>query len=55
MSVDIDDVHIVDALLAGSGWHLHITPSTESTTEDVWQVGYLSLSKLAKRVSSLEA
>ena len=55
MSVDIDDVHIVDTLLAGSGWHLHITPSTESTTEDVWQVGYLSLSKLAKRVSSLEA
>ena len=55
MSVDIDDVHIVDALLAGSGWHLHITPSAESTAEDVWQVGYLSLSKLAKRVSSLEA
>ena len=55
MSVDIDDVHIVDALLAGSGWHLHITPSTESSAEDVWQVGYLSLSKLAKRVSSLEA
>ena len=55
MSVDIDDVHIVDALLAGSGWHLHITPSAESTAEDVWQVGYLSLSKLVKRVSSLEA
>ena len=55
MSVDIDDVHIVDALLADSGWHLHITPSTESSAEDVWQVGYLSLSKLAKRVSSLEA
>ena len=55
MSVDIDDVHIVDALLAGSGWHLHITPSAESAAEDVWQVGYLSLSKLAKRVSSLEA
>ena len=55
MSLDIDDVHIVDALLAGSGWHLHITPSAESTTEDVWQVGYLSLSKLAKGISSLEA
>ena len=55
MSVDIDDVHIVDALLAGSGWHLHITPSAESAAEDVWQVGYLSLSKLVKRVSSLEA
>ena len=55
MNVDIDDVHIVDALLAGSGWHLHITPSAESTAEDVWQVGYLSLSKLVKRVSSLEA
>ena len=55
MSVDIDDVHIVDALLAGSGWHLHITPSAESTAEDVWQVGYLSLSKLAKRAASLEA
>ena len=55
MNVDIDDVHIVDDLISHAGWHLHISPASQTATEDVWQVGYLSLSKLAKRVSSLEA
>ena len=55
MNVDIDDVHIVDDLISHAGWHLHISPAAQAATEDVWQVGYLSLSKLAKRVSSLEA
>ena len=56
MSVDIDDVHIVDDLLAGTAWQLHISANDDTTAaDDVWQVGYLSLSKLAKRISSLEA
>ena len=55
MNVDIDDVHIVDDLISHAGWHLHISPAAQAATEDVWQVGYLSLSKLVKRVSSLEA
>ncbi|UOO90116.1 DUF1543 domain-containing protein [Vitreoscilla massiliensis] len=55
MSVDIDDVHIVDDLLADSGWQLHISANDDSANDDVWQVGYLSLSKLAKRAASLEA
>ena len=55
MNVDIDDVHIVDDLISHAGWHLHISPAAQAATEDVWQVGYLSLSKLAKRAASLEA
>ena len=55
MNVDIDDVHIVDDLISHAGWHLHISPASQTATEDVWQVGYLSLSKLAKRAASLEA
>ena len=56
MSVDIDDVHIVDDLLAGTAWQLHISANDDTTAaDDVWQVGYLSLSKLAKRAASLEA
>ena len=55
MNVDIDDVHIVDDLISHAGWHLHISPAAQTATEDVWQVGYLSLSKLAKRAASLEA
>ena len=55
MNVDIDDVHIVNDLISHTGWHLHIHPAAQTATEDVWQVGYLSLSKLAKRAASLEA
>ena len=55
MNVDIDDVHIVDDLISHVGWHLHISHDAQTATEDVWQVGYLSLSKLAKRAASLEA
>ena len=55
MNVDIDDVHIVDDLISQTGWHLCISPAAQTATEDVWQVGYLSLSKLAKRAASLEA
>ena len=55
MNVDIDDVHIVDDLISHAGWHLHISHDAQTATEDVWQVGYLSLSKLAKRAASLEA
>ena len=55
MNVDIDDVHIVDDLISHAGWQLHIAPADQTAAEDVWQVGYLSLSKLAKRAASLEA
>ena len=35
MNVDIDDVHIVDDLISHAGWHLCISPTAQTATEDV--------------------
>lgn len=55
LAVDIDDIHVVNDLVATQGWQLQIEALSEPKPEDAWQVGYLSLSKLAKRAASLEA
>ncbi len=54
-AVDIDDVHVVNDLIAGNSLYLHISQEADLQADDVWQVGYLSLSKLAKRKPSIEA
>lgn len=55
MAIDIDDVHIVGDLLVAQGWQLQLTQLDANEPEDPWHVGYLSLSKLAKSASSIEA
>ena len=55
MSVDIDDVHVVNDLIAGGDIYLHISANAVDEADDAWQVGYLSLSKLAKQAPSIEA
>lgn len=54
-TVDIDDVHVINDLIAGNQLYLHISAEKDLQDDDVWQVGYLSLSKLAKRKPSIEA
>lgn len=55
LNVDIDDVHVVGDLLASSHLYLHIEAEICDVPDDAWQVGYLSLKKLAKQTTNTTA